>query len=171
MQRARAARLDGAIRYTVGDTSHTASILIDAARGYGTVRRARRPATRLLQALAAARVTGAFTAPGESELDVALAATSDAAAAGVRRRRSVTSFWTATARCSSTATPPPAPLLRRADRRPRRRHPDSEEVLCGSGSACWAAGALGDEEALYRLAVAWSGRRRRHGRSYRCRSA
>jgi hypothetical protein len=72
-QRAKAQRLQGAIRYALGEAKGTVSVLVEAARALEPfdVRLAR---AAMLEALSAARVTGRFTAPAESELDVARAA-------------------------------------------------------------------------------------------------
>ena len=63
---AKAQRLQGAVRYALGEAKGTVSVLVEAARGLEPfdVRLAR---AAMLEALSAARVTGRFTAPAESE--------------------------------------------------------------------------------------------------------
>ena len=63
-QRARANRLEGNIRYTIGEVDGTVGLLLDAAKTYAPfdIRAAR---DTLLDALAAARIPGGLSLPGE----------------------------------------------------------------------------------------------------------
>jgi DNA-binding CsgD family transcriptional regulator len=161
LQRARAARLEGAIRYTVGDTAGTVTILIEAARALHPSD-AHTARDTLLQALAAARVTGTFTAPGESEIDVATAARSTPLPAGATPTigdlllDGDVALFLDGHRAS-------APLLRRAIAAIDDDPSDSEDMLRWLGIASWAAGALGDDAALRRLAGRLERSARVHG--------
>src|SRR6266571_481454 len=64
-QRARMRRLQGLIRYALGQARGTASILVDAARALEPFD-ARLARATMLEALEAARVTGRFATAGES---------------------------------------------------------------------------------------------------------
>lgn len=161
MQRARAARLDGSIRYAVGETSRTASILIEAARAMEPfdIHVARHT---MLEALAAARVTGVFTAPGEAERDVALAARAMPLPAGLAPTIGDL-FLDGDSALFVDGHAAAVPLLRRAFDALDDDVTDSEDVLWWLGIGCWAAGALGDDEALYRFARRSERTARAHG--------
>jgi DNA-binding CsgD family transcriptional regulator len=150
LQRARAARLDGALRYTVGEAPQTASILVGAARAMQPFDIHAARAT-LLEALAAARVTGAFTAPGESERDVGLAGREMPLPLGIEPTiGDLLLDGDSTLFIEGHAAA--APLLRRAIDALEADPTRSDQMLWWLGIGCWAAGALGDDEALYRLA-------------------
>ena len=72
-QQAQVRRLQGLIRYALGQAQGTASILVDAARALEPFDAHLARAT-MLEALEAARVTGRFATAGESALDVCRAA-------------------------------------------------------------------------------------------------
>ena len=150
LQRAVAARLDGLIRYTVGDAPQTTSILIGAARALEPfdIRAAR---DTLLEALAAARVTGRFTAPGESELDVGLAALAMPLPPGFEPTIGDL-FLDGDSTLFIDGHANAAPLMRRAIVALEADANDSAQMLWWLGIGCWAAGALGDDEVLHRLA-------------------
>jgi DNA-binding CsgD family transcriptional regulator len=150
LQRAVAARLDGLIRYTVGDAPQTASILIGAARALETfdIHAAR---DTLLEALAAARVTGQFTAPGESEIDVGLAARAMPLPPGSEPTIGDL-FLDGDSTLFIDGHAAAAPVLRRAIDALEADPSDSAQMLWWLAIGCWAAGALGDDEALHRLA-------------------
>ena len=161
LQQARVARLDGAIRYTVGDASETAGILIRAARALAPFDlHAARDA--MLEAHAAARVTGRFTAPGESEVDVGLAAREMPLAPGeVPTIGDLFLDGDSTLFIEGHAAA--APLLRRAIDTLEADLTDSEQILWWLAIGCWAAGALGDDQALHRLAQRLERTARDHG--------
>lgn len=157
---ARAQRLDGAIRYAIGDAQGTASILVSAARALEPfdLRTAR---ATMLQALAAARVTGRFTARGESEVDVAAAARAmplrgaTPSVADLLLDADVALFLDGHAAA--------VPLLRRAIDALQRNDLNTDDDLLWLGIGCWAAGAVGDDDALYRLASRLERRAREQG--------
>lgn len=151
LQRAKAARLEGALRYTVGETSQTVSILIGAAEAFRPfdIHIAR---DTLLQAMAAARITGAFTAPGESEVDVALAARAMPLPPGCEPTiGDLLLDGESTLFLDGVTTA--APLFRRAMAAIDGDPADSEEMLRWLGVASWAGGVLGDREAEHRFAA------------------
>jgi DNA-binding CsgD family transcriptional regulator len=160
-QRARAAAIEGAIRYAIGDTAETVTILVEAAKALRPfdVHRAR---DALLQALAAARVTGVFTAPGESEIDVALAARAMPLPPGSRPTIGDL-FLDGDATLFLDGHAAAVPQLQRALAAVENDPSDSEEMLRWLGIGCWAAGALADDEQLHRLATRLELAARRHG--------
>jgi DNA-binding CsgD family transcriptional regulator len=161
LQRAKADRLDGAIRYTVGDAPQTASILVGAARALAPfdIHAAR---DAMLEAHAAARVTGRFTAPGESERDVGLAAREMPLPPGSKPRIGDL-LLDGDSALFIEGHAAAAPLLRRAIDALDADTTDSEQTLWWLAIGCWAAGALGDDEALYRLARRLEQTARDHG--------
>ena len=116
----------------------------------------------LLEALAAARVTGAFTAPGEGELDVARAARAMPVPAGMTPSIGDL-FLDGDSALFADDHAAAIPLIRRAIDTLDADTTDSEDVLWWLGIGCWAAGALGDDEALYRLARRSERTARAHG--------
>ena len=158
---ARAQRLHGAIRYALGEAHGTASILMEAARALGPAdpRAARET---MLHALAAARVTGRLTAPGESEVDVAAAARAmplpDGAAPSVADL-----LLDADAGLFLDGHAAAVPLLRRAVDALLQDEIDADDDLLWLGIGCWAAGTVADDDALYALASRLERRSREHG--------
>jgi DNA-binding CsgD family transcriptional regulator len=159
--RAKAARLEGAVRYTVGETSQTVSILIGAAQGlhHHDIHTAR---DTLLQAMAAARITGEYTSPGETELDVALVARAMPLPSGVEPTIGDL-FLDGEATLFIDGVTAAAPTLRRAMAAIDADDADTEEMLRWLGIASWAAGVLGDSDAARRFATRLEKSAREHG--------
>jgi DNA-binding CsgD family transcriptional regulator len=148
-QRIAAQRIQGAIHYALMQPAKTASILLDAARQIAPldVGRAR---DALLDALAASRVSGRLAAPGASGNDIALAARSlprppqSAGSIGDLLLEADTALLLDSHEAA-------APQLRRAVATLQELPVDSADLLTWTGIGCWAAGALGDDDALYEL--------------------
>jgi DNA-binding CsgD family transcriptional regulator len=150
-QRAKAQRLQGAVRYALGEAKGTVSVLVEAARALEPfdVRLAR---AAMLEALSAARVTGRFTAPAESELDVARAARAMPLPAGYPP--TITDLLLDGDTALFLDGPATAvPILRRAVAALQADDSDSPDVLQWLWIGCWAAGAVGDDAALHKLAT------------------
>jgi DNA-binding CsgD family transcriptional regulator len=151
LHRAKAQRLQGAIRYALGHAPGTAAVLVDAARTLEPfdIRLAR---TTMLEALWAARVTGRFTAMGESERDVARAARAMPLPAGCPLTVGdlLLDGYTALFLDGHAAA---VPLLRQAIAALQADDSDSPEALQWLVIGCWAAGAVGDDEGLHTLAA------------------
>jgi DNA-binding CsgD family transcriptional regulator len=143
-------RLHGRIGYALGEAHGTARLLMDAALVIVRFDRSLARAT-LLEALAAARVTGAFTAAGAGEADV-----------GALVRRMPFPSGTEPAIVDLLLDGDTALFLEgyAAAVDPLRRaiaalvaHPtDTVESLEWLAIGCWAAGALGDDDGLRVLA-------------------
>jgi DNA-binding CsgD family transcriptional regulator len=149
-QRARAGRLEGALRYTVGEVDGTVGLLLDAAKTLAPldIHAAR---DTLLSALAAARIPGALSQPGEREIDVVAAAGDMALPDGVDPTISDLLLDGSVALISNDETTARR-LLSEALTRLEDDQRDSEEMLRWLGIGCWAAGTLGDDETLRRIA-------------------
>ena len=145
---ARARRLRGSIGYALGDAAGTASVLMDAARALDHLdRRLARPT--LLEALAAARVTGRFTAPGEGEQDVSRLARAMPLPPGVEPTVGdlfLDGYATLFLDGSGAAVPS---LQRAIDALRDSAEPATTEAMMWLAVGCWAAGAIGDDEALH----------------------
>ena len=146
--RAQVRRLRGSIGYALGEAPGTASVLMDAARALDAFDRPLARAT-LLEALAAARVTGRFTAPGESERDVGRLARGMPLPRGVDPTVGdlfLDGYTTLFLEGHASAVP----SLQRAISALRRlADPTTTEALMWLAVGCWAAGAIGDDEALH----------------------
>jgi DNA-binding CsgD family transcriptional regulator len=161
LQRARANRLEGSIRYTVGEVDGTVGLLLDAAKMYAPldIRAAR---DTLLDALAAARIPGLLSLPGERMSDVAAAA----------RDLSLLTDMTPTigdllldgyVAILENDQATGQQLLTEALAALEDDQRDDEPMLRWLGIGCWAAGTLGDDEALRRISSRLETTAREHG--------
>jgi DNA-binding CsgD family transcriptional regulator len=148
-QRMVAQRIQGAIYYALMEPAKTASILLSAARqiapiDIGLARDA------LLDALAASRVCGRLGAAGASGADIARAARSmppsPKAATGISDL-----LLDADTTLLLDGHEAAVPQLSRVVAALRQAPMDSADLLTWTGIGCWAAGALGDDDALYSL--------------------
>jgi DNA-binding CsgD family transcriptional regulator len=159
--RACAQRLIGAARYASGETAGTASMLVDAARGLERVDLELARAT-MLQALAAARVTGRFTAAGEDYRDIAIGAR-----AMPRPQEAEMSIpyliIQGHAALFLDGHESAMAALRRAIDALHAGDDSSNDALLWMATGCWAAGAIGDERSLHSLALRLEGRARERG--------
>ena len=160
-ERARANRLEGNIRYTVGEVDGTVGLLLDAAKTYAPfdIRAARET---LLDALTAARIPGSLSLPGERMSDVA----------SVALECSLPSDMTPTigdllldGYVAVVQGDPDTGQRRLAEALDALEtdHRDDEPMLRWLAMGCWAAGALGDDEALQRIASRLETTARAHG--------
>jgi DNA-binding CsgD family transcriptional regulator len=160
-QRARASRLEGNIRYTIGEVDGTVGLLLDAAKTYAPfdIRSAR---DTLLDALTAARIPGSLSLPGERMSDVASVA------------HELTLPPGATPTIGDLLLDGYVALLHGDQTTGHRRlsealvaleadHRNDEAMLRWLGMGCWAAGTLGDDEALRRIASRLETTARAHG--------
>ncbi|MEA2704979.1 MAG: hypothetical protein QOD63_2924 [Actinomycetota bacterium] len=150
LQRATARRLQGAIRYALGEAQAAVPILMDAARALQPFDAHQSRAT-VLQALAAARATGRFAALGETEADIAVAARAmplPPGAAPTTADELLDGYVALFVDGYQSA----APLLRRALSALRADGSASEDNLLRVAIGCWVAGTVGDDEALHALA-------------------
>jgi DNA-binding CsgD family transcriptional regulator len=150
-QRARMRRLQGLIRYALGQAQGTPSILMDAARALEPFDPHFARAT-MLEALEAARVTGRLAASGESTLDVCRAARAMPLPAGSQPRVADLLLDGATALVLDGHAAA-VPVLSRAIDALLADPSDSADALLWLGIGCWAAGAVGDDTSLQELAT------------------
>ena len=151
LDRARARRLRGSIGYALGEAAGTASTLMDAARALDPFDRCVARAT-LLEALAAARVTGRLTAPGGGERDVSRLALAMPLPPGVAPTVGDL-FLDGYATLFLDGHAGAVPALQRAIAALRGSvAPTTTEALMWLAVGCWGAGAIGDDEALHALA-------------------
>ena len=160
-QRARASRLEGMIRYTVGEVDGTVALLLDAAKTYAPfdIHVAR---DTLLDTLAAARIPGVLSVPGEREHDVASVARDMALPDGVVPTIGdlfLDGHVALISKDYSTAQQRLSEALAALE----DDQSDTEAMLRWLGIGCWAAGALGDDEALRRIASRLEATARAHG--------
>jgi DNA-binding CsgD family transcriptional regulator len=150
-QRAKAQRLEGTIRYALGEGQGTASALVNAARALEPfdIRLAR---ATMLEALSASRVTGRFTAAGESEVEVARAARAMPLPVGCPATVADL-FLDGDTALFLDGHAAAVPLLRHGIAALQADDSDSDEGLQWLGIGCWAAGAVGDDAALHMLAT------------------
>lgn len=148
-QRIVAQRLQGAIYYALMQPAKTAAILLDAARQIAPVD-AGQARDALLDALAASRVSGRLAATGASGADIARAVRSMPQAP-----RSAGSIGDLLLDADTTLLldghEAAASQLSRAVAILREAPMESADLLTWTGIGCWAAGALGDDVALYSL--------------------
>lgn len=148
-QRILAQRIQGSIHYGLDQTGRTAAILLDAARqlaplDVGLARGA------LLDALTAARIGGRLADGGAGDTDIARAARSmplpsrSAATVGDLLLDADTSLLLDGPEAA-------APLLRQSVTALLDAPLTSADLLNWTGVGCWAAGALGDDDALHAL--------------------
>jgi DNA-binding CsgD family transcriptional regulator len=161
LQRATALRMQGAIRYALGEAQAAVPILIDAARALRPFDAHLARAT-LLQALAAARATGRFAAPGEAEADIAAAARTMPLPPGTTPTTAdelLDGYVALFLDGHQSAAPP----LRRSLSALRADGSASEDNLLWVAMGCWVAGTVGDDEALHALAGRLVVQAREHG--------
>ncbi len=160
-QRARANRLEGNIRYTIGEVDGTVGLLLDAAKTYAPfdIRAARET---LLDALTAARIPAGLSLPGERMSDVA----------SVARECPLPSDMTPTigdllldGYVAIVEGDPETGQLRLSEALAALEtdHRDDEPMLRWLAMGCWAAGALGDDETLRRITSRLDTAARAHG--------
>ncbi len=150
-QQARMRRLQGLIRHALGQAQGTASILVDAARALEPFDAHLARAT-MLEALEAARVTGRFTATGESALDVCRAARATPLPPGSQAGVADLLLDGATA-LGLDGHAAAVPVLGQAITGLLAEQSDSADALLWLGIGCWAAGAVGDDTSLHELAT------------------
>jgi len=150
-QQARMRRLQGLIRHALGQAQGTASILVDAARALEPFDAHLARAT-MLEALEAARVTGRFTATGESALDVCRAARATPLPPGLQAGVADLLLDGATA-LGLDGHAAAVPVLGQAITGLLAEQSDSADALLWLGIGCWAAGAVGDDTSLHELAT------------------
>jgi DNA-binding CsgD family transcriptional regulator len=150
-QRARMRRLQGLIRYALGQAQGTASILMDAARALEPFDAHFARAT-MLEALEAARVTGRLAEPGESALDLCRVARAMPLPPGSQPRVADLLLDGATALVLDGHAAA-VPVLGRAVAALLADPSDSADALLWLGIGCWAAGAVGDDTSLQELAT------------------
>src|SRR6266571_852906 len=160
-QQARMRRLQGLIRYALGQAQGTPSILVDAARALEPFD-ARLARATMLEALEAARVTGRFATAGESYLDVCRAARAMPLPPGSQPGVADLLLDGATALVLDGHAAA-VPVLGRAVAGLLADPSDSADALLWLGIGCWAAGAVGDDTSLHELATRLEHRARQQG--------
>ena len=149
VKRAAVQRVQGTIRYALDQTAEAASVLLDAARQLAPLDVGQARAT-LLEALAAARISGRLGKSGSSD-DIAHAIRS-------LPRPSLAEATIGDLVLDADATlildghEAAVPVLKRAVTAMLEAPISSAELLTLTGVGCTAAGALGDDHALYSLA-------------------
>ena len=150
VKHAAALRVQGTIRYAQDRTAEAASVLLDAARRLAPLDPVLARAT-LLEALAAARISGRLAKTGAGEADIAHAARSlplpsppDATIGDL--------VLDADATLLLNSHEAAVPMLKRAVAAMLEAPISSAELLTLTGVGCAAASALGDDHALYSLA-------------------
>jgi hypothetical protein len=160
-QQARMRRLEGLIRYALGQAEGTPSILMDAARALEPFD-ARLARATMLEAFEAARVTGRFTAAGESDLDVCRAARAMPLPPGSQPGVADLLLDGATALVLDGHAAA-VPVLARAIAGLLADPSDSADALLWLAIGCWAAGTVGDDTSLHELATRLEHRAREKG--------
>ena len=150
VKRAAALRVEGMIRYGLDQPAEAASVLLDAARRLAPLDTALARAT-LLEALAAAAISGRLAKTGAGEADIAHAARSlpRPPPSGATIGDLLLDADTTLILDGHEAA---VPVLRRAVAAMLAAPVSSAELLTLTGLGCTAAGALGDDHALYSLA-------------------
>ncbi len=150
VKHAAALRVQGTIRYAQDQTAEAASVLFDAARRLAPLDVALARAT-MLEALAAAWISGRLAKTGASEADIAHAARSfplpsppDATIGDL--------VLNANATLLLDGYEAAVPAVKRAVAAMLEATISSAELLTLTGVGCAAASALGDDHALYSLA-------------------
>ena len=143
-------RVQGTIRYALDQTAEAASVLLDAARQLAPLDASQARAT-LLEALAAARTSGRLGKKGAGDADIAQAIrssprppTADATIGDL--------VLDADATLILDGHEAAVPGLKRAVTAMLEAPISSADLLTLAGVGCTAAGALGDDHALYSLA-------------------
>jgi DNA-binding CsgD family transcriptional regulator len=150
VKRAAALRVQGMIRYALDQSAEAASVLLDAARRLAPLDTRLARAT-LLEALAAARISGRLAKTGAGDADIAHAARSlpppppsDATIGDL--------VLDADATLLLDGHEAAVPVVKRAIAAMLEAPVSSAELLTLTGVGCTAASALGDDHALYSLA-------------------
>jgi DNA-binding CsgD family transcriptional regulator len=150
VKHAAALRVQGTIRYALDQAAEAASVLLDAARRLAPLDTALARAT-LLEALAAARISGRLAKIGAGDADIAHAARSlplplpaDATIGDL--------VLDADATLLLDGHEAAVPVVKRAVAAILEAPISSAELLTLTGVGCTAASALGDDHALYSLA-------------------
>jgi DNA-binding CsgD family transcriptional regulator len=150
VKRAAVQRIQGTIRYALDQTAEAASVLLDAARQLAPLDAGQARAT-LLEALAAARISGGLGKSGAGDADIAQAIRAlplpSSAAATIGDL-----VLDADATLLLDGHEAAVPVLKRAVTAMLEAPISSAELLTLTGVGCTAAGALGDDHALYSLA-------------------
>ena len=160
-QRIAAERLQGAIHFALNQPEQTASILLAGARRIAPLDPGQARAA-LLDALAATRVSGRLATAGSAGLDIARAARSlpPASASEASLGDLLLDADTSLLLDGHEAA---APLLSRAVAALQQIPERSPDLQIWTGIGCWAAGALGDDHALYSLGKRLEKTAREHG--------
>ena len=145
-----ALRVQGAIHQLLNQPAQTASILLGAARQLWPADAGQARAA-LLDALAAAQLSGRFAVNGASEADVVRAARSMPSPSSSSRSAGDLLLDADTALLLE-GHQAAAPLLRQAVTALLGASLDSAELLTWTAMGCQAAGALGDDQVLHALA-------------------
>jgi DNA-binding CsgD family transcriptional regulator len=160
-QRITAERLLGAIHFALNQPEQTASILLAGAQRIAPLDPGQARAA-LLDALAATRVSGRLATAGSAGLDIARAARSlpPAPASEASPGDLLLDADTSLLLDGYEAA---APLLSRAVAALQQIPERSPDLQIWTGIGCWAAGALGDDHALYSLGKQLEETARKHG--------
>jgi DNA-binding CsgD family transcriptional regulator len=149
VRHAAALRVQGTIRYALDQTAQAASVLLDAARRLAPLDTGLARAT-LLEALAAARISGRLGKSGASDADIASATRSLPRPASAEATISDL-LLDADAALILDGHEAAVPILKRAVTAMLEAPVSSAELLTLTAVGCTAAGALGDDHALYSL--------------------
>jgi DNA-binding CsgD family transcriptional regulator len=160
-QRIVAERLQGAIHFALNQPAQTASVLLAGARRIAPLDAGQARAA-LLDALAATRVSGRLAPVGAAGPDIARAARSlpPAPASEASVGDLLLDADTSLLLDGHEAA---APLLGRAVAGLQQTPARSPDLQIWTGIGCWAAGALGDDHALYSLGRRLEESAREHG--------
>jgi DNA-binding CsgD family transcriptional regulator len=147
--RARALRLHGALRYDAGEARGTAQLLLEAARALQPVDIGEARAA-LLQAFAAARVTGRFALPGEGVVAVSAAARAMPLPANVEPTVADL-LLDGDATLFLEGHQAAVPMLSKALEQMGSTRVGGPDRVLWLAMGSWAAGAIGDDIALHAL--------------------
>jgi DNA-binding CsgD family transcriptional regulator len=150
VKHAAAQRIQGTIRYALDQTAEAASVLLDAARQFAPLDAAQARVT-LLEALAAARISGRLGKSGAGDADIA-SATRSLPLPPPAEATIGDLLLDADATLLLDGHEAAIPMLKRAVATMLEAPVSSAELLTLTGVGCTAAGALGDDHALYSLA-------------------
>ncbi len=145
---AAALRVQGTIRYALDQTAEAASVLLDATRRLAPLDTGLARAT-LLEALAAAQISGRLAKTGAGDADIAQAARSLPSPSDATIGDLVLD---ADATLLLDGHEAAVPVVKRAIAVMLEAPGSSAELLTLTGVGCTAASALGDDHALYSLA-------------------
>jgi DNA-binding CsgD family transcriptional regulator len=161
LQQARASRLEGTIRYTLGEVDGTVALLLDAAKMLAPLDLHAARDT-MLDALAASRIPGVYGTAGEREIDIAQIARDMALPPGQVPTIGdllLDGHVALVLGDPSTARHRMSEAIAALEADPS----DTDTMLRWLGIGCWAAGTLGDDEAVRRLASRLENSARAHG--------